>query len=347
MSIELPHVETLGKISAQEFHDDVVPAAVPVVFKGQVADWPAVQAAQKSDRDIVDYITRFDSGSTVDTIIGPPAIEGRFFYNESMSGLNFTRRPARIGDSLVQILDQADAGEPESVYIESMPIADRLPGFGQENALGLLDTGVEARIWIGNRITVQTHFDLRENVACVAAGRRRFTLFPPSQTPNLYPGPFELTLSGPPVSMVQLDEVDHDRFPRFRTALEHALVAELEPGDALYIPYFWWHHVRALEDVNVLVNYWWNEAPAELGSPFDAMLHAILSIRDMPERQRKAWKTMFDTYVFGEFGDPVEHLPAGIRGPLGDHDEELRQRMRMLLIASLGKQAGIRPPNRQ
>lgn len=347
MSIELPKVETHSRVSAQTFLDEIVPAAVPAVLKGQVSDWPSVQAAANSDQDVVDYIKHFDAGSTVDTIIGPPEISGRFFYNEAMSGLNFTREQARIGTSLDRIMALDDFGESESVYIESMPVARHLPGFEQENRIELLDSNIEARIWIGGRITVQTHFDLRENIACVVAGRRRFTLFPPAQTPNLYPGPFELTLSGPPVSMVQLDEPDLGAYPKFRTALEHAVVAELEPGDALYIPYFWWHHVRALEDVNVLVNYWWNDAPAELGSPFDAMLHAILAIRDMPERQRRAWKTMFETYVFGESGDPVEHLPAEICGPLGKHDAEMRQRMRMLLIASLGRQAGLRPPGRK
>jgi hypothetical protein len=320
---------------------------VPVLLKGQVCDWPAVRAAENSNRELVSYIARFDVGSTVDTIVGPPEISGRFFYNESMSGLNFTREPARIGASLERILDLGTSDQSESVYVESMPVTRHLPGFEQENRMELLDSGIEARIWIGSRITVQTHFDLRENIACVVAGRRRFTLFPPDQTPNLYPGPFELTLSGPPVSMVQLDEPDLDAHPKFRSALEHAVVAELEPGDALYIPYFWWHHVCALEDINVLVNYWWNEAPAELGSPYDAMLHAILAIRDMPERQRQAWKTMFETYVFGESGDPVEHLPAEIRGPLGQHDAEMRQRMRMMLIASLGKQAGLRLPDKR
>ena len=347
MSIELPRVETHNRVSAQKFHNEIVPAAVPVVLKGQVSDWPAVQAAGKSNQEVVAYIKRFDTGSTVETIIGPPEIGGRFFYNESMSGLNFTREPARISESLERILDPGASDDSESVYVESMPVARNLPGFEQENRTELLDSDIEARIWIGGRITVQTHFDLRENIACVVAGRRRFTLFPPAQTPNLYPGPFELTLSGPPVSMVRLEDVDHDAYPRFRKALEHAVVAELEPGDALYIPYFWWHHVRALENINILVNYWWNETPADLGSPFDAMLHAILAIRDMPERQRQAWKTMFETYVFGESGDPVEHLPAEIRGPLGTHDADMRQRIRMLLIASLGRQAGIRPPGRK
>jgi len=340
----LVQVEVLDRVSAGQFRDRVVPGNTPVLLKGQVADWPAVHAGAASDARLADYIRTFDRGRRVETIVGRADIGGRFFYNDSMTGLNFDKRRERIGRSLDRILEMAGNDEPSSIYVQSVPITEYLPGFDAENVLDLVADGTAPRIWIGNRVRVQTHFDLRENVACVVAGHRRFTLFPPSQTPNLYPGPFELTLSGPPVSMVELEAPDLDRYPRFEAALEYALVADLEPGDALYIPYFWWHHVQAEDDFNVLVNYWWNDAGQELGSPYDAMLHAVLAIRDMPERQRQAWRTMFDTYVFGAVDDPVGHLPEPVRGPLGTHDADVRQRIRMILIASLGKQAGIRPP---
>jgi hypothetical protein len=223
-------------------------------------------------------------------------------------------------------------------------VSDHLPGFGDENQLGIAHPSAEARIWIGNRAIVQAHFDLKENIACVVAGRRRFTLFPPEQTPNLYPGPFELTLAGPPVSMVDMADPDFEKHPRFRQAQEHAVVAEMEPGDALYIPYFWWHHVEALETFNVLVNYWWNEADPDLGSPFDALLNALMSIRDLPKRQREAWSTMFDLYVFQKHGDPLEHLPKAAHGTLGSHDEFTRRQIRQILLSSIAGKAGIKPP---
>src|SRR3546814_19620038 len=84
-----------------------------------------------------------------------------------------------------------------------------------------------------NRIRVAPHYDLMENVACCVAGRRRFTLFPPDQLANLYPGPFELTPAGTPVSMVDPFAPDLDRYPRFAEAGTHARGATLEPGEAL------------------------------------------------------------------------------------------------------------------
>ena len=39
----------------------------------------------------------------------------------------------------------------------------------------------------------------------------------------------------------------------------------------------WWHHVQALADCNLLVNYWWLGHSQHFGSPFNALLHGILS----------------------------------------------------------------------
>jgi hypothetical protein len=339
----IPHVRVAENVTRETFRNEIFPGDAPVLLKGVVAHWPAVNAGLKSPEAIVEYIRRFDQGRPVETMWGAPEIDGAFFYNEALSGLNFVKSRESIGATVERILAIRNENKPPAIYIQSAPIAEYLPGLARDNVLDLVDSTVAARIWIGNRVTVQTHFDLSENIACVVAGRRRFTLFPPEQTPNLYPGPFELTLAGPPVSMVRLDEPDFDKYPRFREALEHALVAELEPGDAIFVPYFWWHHVRTLDDLNVLVNFWWNDAEADLGSPFDALLHAILAIRDMPGHQRAAWRTMFDHYAFGRNGTPVEHLPPEARGALGAHDRESRQQIRLMLLRSIGRQAGLRP----
>lgn len=340
----IPQVEIAENVTLEKFREEILPANVPVVLKAVIAHWPAVREAATSPRAVADYLRRFDQGKPVETNFGSPDIQGKFFYNDRLDGLNFERRPESVGNSVDRILRLKDRTRPPSIYIQSVPIGDCLPGFAHENTLDLVDSSVPPRIWIGNRLTVQTHFDLSENIACVVAGRRRFTLFPPSQTPNLYPGPFELTLAGPPVSMVTLDDPDFDRYPRFRQALKAALTADLDPGDAIYVPYFWWHHVQTLDDLNILVNYWWNEAEPDLGSPFDALLHAVLAIRDMPERQRSAWRTMFEHYAFGLNGDPVEHLPMAARGALGAHDARMRRQIRMTLLGSIGRKAGLQPP---
>ena len=61
------------------------------------------------------------------------------------------------------------------------------------------------------------------------------------------------------VSMVDRHHPDLERHPRFAEAMKVAQSAELEPGDAIYLPYHWWHGVDSLEPVNLFVNYRRNE----------------------------------------------------------------------------------------
>lgn len=338
-----PPVETRTNVTLEVFRDEILPGAQPVLMKGFIGHWPAVEAARTSNEAIIDYVKGFDRGQPVETIFGSPEIAGKFFYNDDLTGLNFTKRPAIISDSLDAVARLRGEDNPGSVYIQSVPMHQNLPGFAENNPIGVLPPAIEPRIWVGNRLTVQTHFDVLENIAAVVAGRRRFTLFPPEQTPNLYVGPFELTLAGPPVSLVRLENPDLERYPRFAEAWPHALSAELEPGDALFIPYFWWHHVESLEDFNMLVNYWWNDASKTLASPFDALLHAIIAVRDLPPHQRAAWQMMFEHYAFHKNGDPVAHLPPHSKGALGPHTPDQRNQLKATLAQALARQAGLVP----
>ena len=176
---------------------------------------------------------------------------------------------------------------------------------------------------------VLPHFDVADNLALVMAGRRRFILFPPDQTPNLYPGPMDQTPANVPVSMVSLDEPELDRFPRYREAMDAALVAELEPGDAVFIPYLWWHGVQSLGPFNVLMNYWWNRSEIDARHPFGALLHlAYILYRDMPPEHRKGWRALYDHFVFQTGGDPTEALLPGQRYRGGDVDPERVARLK-------------------
>lgn len=170
------------------------------------------------------------------------------------------------------------------------------------------------------------------------SGRRRFTLFPPEQIANLYIGPLDFAPTGAPMSLVPLHEPDFERFPRFRAALASAVSAELGPGDAIYIPPLWWHHVESLERFNVLVNYWWHSnvgSPTAAPAGFDTLIHAILSLRALPADTRAAWRAVFDHYVFGEQDAVTEHIPAYRRGILADLSAADAARVRAYLLERL------------
>ena len=323
-----------GAIDAATFAAEVADAYRPVVLRGQVAAWPAVRAAHDGPAAIADYIAGFDSGSSADVLAGPADIDGRFFYNADVTGFNFERGTVPLRDLLAELVRMVNQPHPPALYAGAAAAEQHLPGWEAANSLGLPTPGGKAKIWIGNRTRVSTHYDVSSNIACVVAGRRRFTLFPPEQIRNLYVGPLEFTLAGQPTSMVDLDAPDFDRYPRFAEALDQAQSAELEAGDAIFIPSLWWHNVAALAPFNVLVNYWWgqaNETPA-----FAALVHALLSIRDVAPGERAAWRDWFDHYVFGpDAHAAADHLPAAARGVLASASLGRTEQLKRYLLRSL------------
>lgn len=337
MSEPLSSVSEWHHPDAATFRQEIAPRQEPAILRGVAADWPAVAAASESTRQGCDYLLRFDCGAPVEAFVGLPGIRGRFFYRPDLRGFNFERRRGRFGDILRHLLDLDGHDEAPAVYVGAAAIPECLPGFDRENSLDLSGTGAVPRIWVGNRTEVSTHFDLSHNIACVVAGRRRFTLFPPDQLANLYVGPLDFTMAGQPASMVALNEPDFQRYPRFREALAAARRGELGPGDAIYIPALWWHHVDALSSFNVLVNYWWEDAPAHAGSPFEALAHGIWAIAHLPAEQRGSWRRIFDHYVFRTGGDPAEHLAREHRGILGPPSPQLSERIRQFLLRVLSR----------
>ncbi|HEY0413054.1 MAG TPA: cupin-like domain-containing protein [Allosphingosinicella sp.] len=327
-------------VDPRTFRDEIVPRARPAVLRGLVAGWPAVARGGESPQALADYLAGFDSGAPVEAFVAPPAVGGRFFYAPDMAGFNFERRQGRIGDVAAHLARQAEgaAGAGPAVYVGSAPIPQYLPGFDRENALPpLAGDGAVPRIWLGNATVVAPHFDLSDNIACVVAGRRRFALFPPEQVANLYVGPLDNTMAGQPASMVDMRAPDFNRYPRYRDALAAGEAAELEPGDAIYIPSPWWHGVEADGPFNLLVNYWWDDAPPDAGSPFEAMVHGLFALGEQSEARRRAWRAMFEYYVFRADGDPAAHLPPEHRGILAPPTPQLRARIRQFLLTVLGR----------
>lgn len=318
-------------------YSELLAAQRPAVLKGVLRDLPLVQAGLRSPKEAADYIKSFYAGRPVVGFTGASEIAGRYFYNEDATALNFDASRVALDEYLDRMLAHLEDAAPPSFYVGSTDLDHYLPGLREEDGLVLNDPMFESNppmvgIWIGNRTVAPTHYDMSNNIACVMAGRRRFTLFPPEQVANLYPGPLELTPAGQVVSMVDLRDPDFDRFPRFREALATGEVAEMEPGDILFYPALWWHNVEALDAFNAMINYWWNTSPAFLDTPQNTLLHALLSLRDRPEPEKRAWRELFDYYVFGPADRAGAHLPEHARGNLAPMDETKARRLRAQLL---------------
>ncbi len=337
-AFDIASVPAESGITPERFAREIVPAARPVLLRGLVSDWPAVTHGRTSEVAVASYIKAMDRGIPTSVLESRNTVQGRFTYGPDMADFNFNHRNKTISEGIDQLLSVMDRENPPYVYIQSTPTAQYLPRFAAENRNPLLPPQVGPRIWISNATRAQTHNDNDYNIACVVAGRRRFTLFPPEQVKNLYIGPFEHTPSGRPISLASLEEPDFDTYPKLREAIAQAQVAELEPGDALYIPRYWWHHVQSLDRFNILINYWWGTPANPLENPALCFNDAILAIKDLPPAERHYWKTMFDLYIFQTDGDPVAHIPPRHQGGLGRHTREIRAGLiRSLQQAFLGR----------
>ncbi|MGB6310793.1 MAG: cupin-like domain-containing protein [Steroidobacteraceae bacterium] len=332
-------IREISSLDGDTIRRDVLTDKRPAILRQLVRDWPAVKHGLDSPAALVGYLSRFDTGKPVDALLTAPEIDGQIFYNDAMTGFNFLRNRLPLAAVAEQVLRYARFPKSPAVAAQSALLNDCLPGFTEENPLSIVEANVLPRIWLGNRITTPTHVDEWNNIGCVVAGRRRFTLFPPEQIANLYIGPLDFAPTGAPMSLVSLRNPDYGRYPKFRDALAASQTADLSPGDALFIPPLWWHHVESLEPFNVLVNYWWHDLAGDgalADSAFDALLHGLLGIRALPPATRRAWAAFFEHYVFGADPEVTAHIPEARRGILGALSAEQLAGLR----AHLGKKLG-------
>jgi hypothetical protein len=323
----IPEYSTNSKtstISAAQFFEQIVPKQKPIVIRGFAESWPLVTSAKKTPSDFVAYLGQFYTGKKTKMLVAPPAANKRFFYNDDMTDVNYLSGEERLDLFLGRLLELVDRDVYPAISMQGAATNEILPGLINENHCEFFKQ-LEPRLWIGNEGIVSAHYDGSDNVACVVAGRRRFILFPPEQTCHLYPGSLNFTPAGAPTSLVDLKQPDFERFPLFKHALAEAYSVELGPGDAIFIPMLWWHHVESLEKVNALMNYWWNgsSGPNSVSpSVIDSLNLALLAMRDLTQKQREAWRCMFDHYVFLQDPDPQSHprsyIPEHQQHILGD-----------------------------
>ncbi len=339
---DAPIYDRLAKVSEREWDkgarlDALLQGArEPFVLRGLVADWPLVAAGKRSGQHARRYLIDHARDRPFKVSIGPPGHDGRLFYDADME-MNFRLGTGRLADIFGGIDQAEEQGEARTVYLASIDIPSHFDGLDEANPIDLGDRDPLKSIWIGTRTRIAAHNDFPDNLACCAVGRRRFTLFPPHQFRNLYLGPIDNTPAGRAVSMVDFDAPDLAAYPRFVDAMAEAQTVELDPGDAIFIPSMWWHHVEGLADFNILVNYWWRSSPAWLGQPQVALNHAILAIRDLPPEDKAMWRELFDHYVFENDDRVTDHIPEKARSILAPLTPESAGRLRAFLLRTLNR----------
>ena len=336
--VELNQVKTLTAYTDEDLSNYINNVERPLVLKGLVDEWPIISETKQSNAKLKEYLLKWSRSIQVGIGKIPWTEKGRLFYNSDLSGFNFERSSCDFSGFISALFSQEEHKKPYGYYMGSTHIDHLMPEFKQShNIKALSNKNALSSIWISNQTSIAAHQDFPNNLACCIAGKRRFTLFPPEQIDNLYIGPLDHTPAGQPISLVDLNNPDFVKYPKFEYALENAFVAELEPGDALLLPSLWWHAVDSLTSCNVLINYWWQNTANYTDSPYDALYHALLSINNLSTDQQQAVKSMFDYYIFNGDSKALTHIPEDKLGILEKDSELAARKIRSLLLNKLNR----------
>lgn len=333
-----PPVEEFANVTAANFHGDLKLRERPLVIRGLVAGWPLVAAAQISEVALCEALSAVCSDAPAPYFRLAPEERGRVGYNGDFTGFNFSREAGTVRSLLSELLALREEQSPPSIYAGALRRDEHFPMLAESNPVPFIDSDIPQpnSVWLGNRVRIAAHWDLARNLICVIGGRRRYILIPPTEIANLYVGPVDFTPAGQPMSLVDFHAPDLSAFPRFRQAAAAAMVAELVPGDALYIPSLWFHHAETLSPVGAMVNCWWRDAPVWMTTPLTTLMHGLLTIRDLPRAEREAWRAFFNHYLFDEGAGALDHIPASARGAFGEMTEQRAARLRAMLVQRIG-----------
>lgn len=334
---DIPSVPVIEGMNQEEFRASIVPAYRPVILKGLVENWALVNQGRNDPCAALTAISEIVPNHSIEIFSASSDIKGWFAYTDDFKGFNFDRQRTTLHEFAERLIAESSNVKPSALFSSAIPVRDGLWPLAKACPPPLIDFETEMlrSLWVGNRTRTAAHWDLPQNFACVIAGQRRFTLFPISAAKNLYIGPQEFTLSGQATSQVDFHHPDLEQFPKFTEALSEAQVAELEPGDVLYVPSLWIHHVETLDPIGIMMNFWWRDGPAHLVTPKLTLYHALLTLRDMPTHEKQAWRDLFDHYIFEMNGDPMAHLPEEAKGLFGKSTPQKLEQIRRMLIQSL------------
>ena len=314
----------------------------PVILKGLVKEWPLVKLGQQSASKVMTELELHYSKKPMLVYKGASDIQARFGYNKSCTGFNFVAKTTTIPEVFDTIRRQLTQDEHDYLYVNSLRFDEGFPTLNQTHQLAFdhsefIQNKPISKIWLGTESIAAAHFDQPKNIACCLVGKRRFTLFPPNQIDNLYPGPLNPTPGGQVVTLANLSQPDFTRFPRLKNALANAYIVDLEPGDALYYPSMWWHEVEAFDRFNAMVNFWWMATEPYLGNPMDVLMHAMMSLRDRPVKEKEAWKALMNYYIFNDIEKVTQHIPPESHGALATMTEDQTRRIRAMLRNNLNR----------
>lgn len=230
-------IPKIDPISQKEFAKNYLRANRPIVIKGLLNDWPALKLWTPEY-----FINKFGDteASVVKVREGINTYEGK-----ELDAIKVSRSMPKI---------QA-GGTSDNVVIASC--VDLFPSAIREDyatpAYCAKGKFLTSHIFLSPEGTVTPiHQDLPENLYTMVRGTKRVHLFAPGAP--VYPNSRFSRI--PHYARIDVENPDYNLYPRFRKAQPYTV--DLAAGETLFIPSFWWHHIRNLEPT-IALNFWWSQ----------------------------------------------------------------------------------------
>lgn len=248
-------IERLHRPAPEAFIRDHLRPGRPVILTGIASEWRAARWTPANLEERFGGVTiRYETWDGDERVNDPLEFARRQRFFEATLA-EYYRKLAQLG------------GPSRRLYSAGLALPRVMPAAVPE--LGSLEAymdlpgpaalrrrlQVEPLLWLGPAGTVSTlHFDRWHNFFVQLHGRKQWIVIPPDQGAQVYWPCEELGLPLLHWSPVDVEHPDLARHPRFAQAAPIELV--VEPGEILFMPIGWWHHVRAL-DASISVNLWW------------------------------------------------------------------------------------------
>jgi len=244
--MERAEAQMIDKVSSEKFEKEYLEQNRPAIITGALSDWDAIGKWSP------DYLCSALKTKQVTVAVSS---EGQFNYDPNRNVGEEASRYRYTQMDFASAVSAICQDGTEHYYLMQRSIPDEFPELLQDiRTPKWLDHQRPAiNLWFGSTENVTPlHYDHTNNFFAQVYGRKRLTLFDPMQTDLLYPYPIEASASH--VSFIDPERPDFGKYPRFRQA--QALTGVIEPGELLYLPAYWWHHVRSLQ-ISISVNFWW------------------------------------------------------------------------------------------
>eukprot|EP00058_Branchiostoma_floridae_P028600 XP_002614091.1 hypothetical protein BRAFLDRAFT_67323 [Branchiostoma floridae] len=222
----------------ETFYRDYIRTGTPLLMKGGAAHWPSVQNWPGNPESFVEEYG--DEVMKVD------------FRKVWKSDFAFKKR--------MKVRDFLKIYREEPVYLDSpMGISSRfykdmeLPKCLACPEQAALLTGINMLYSSGNTSYV-IHHDGVDNILTLVSGKKTVLVIDPKFSNHLYMNDFTVL---PGLAPLDPEEIDLVRFPL--VAEVDYTIAELEAGDMLFVPQFWYHQVRSEGDPNIAFSIWFQQ----------------------------------------------------------------------------------------